>query len=141
MRGPDKWSPIWYCPDTPAQAPAAPTVYPFDDQVEEKVLGPDGDPVTVGQRRQHPIGFQAATTNEFPKRGGKVPDGIPPPPPQSVSAPPAPPPRTLRRRYTDQLVVRLDPALKSALQADADNNGRTLAQSARHLLRRALEQG
>ena len=40
-----------------------------------------------------------------------------------------------------QIVVRLDGDLLDALRTDAEDNGRTLAQTVRHLLRRALEVG
>ena len=44
-----------------------------------------------------------------------------------------------RNRLTDQLVVRVPKGLYEALQRDAEANGRTIAQSARFHLSRAVE--
>lgn len=41
-------------------------------------------------------------------------------------------------QLTRQLVVRVEPELLQALQRNADANGRTVAQTVRHLLRQAL---
>lgn len=43
-----------------------------------------------------------------------------------------------RHDLTEQLVVRVTPAMYHALQADADANGRTVAQSVRFMLSKAL---
>lgn len=40
------------------------------------------------------------------------------------------------KRYTDQIAVRLDDDLRAQLQADAEANERTVAQSIRLILRR-----
>lgn len=39
---------------------------------------------------------------------------------------------------TRQIVIRIDDSLYNVLAADAEANGRTIAQSVRHLLRHAL---
>lgn len=41
-------------------------------------------------------------------------------------------------QYTRQIVIRIDDPLHEALAADAEANGRTIAQSVRFLLRRAV---
>ncbi|HEV2928882.1 MAG TPA: hypothetical protein VGW74_09325 [Propionibacteriaceae bacterium] len=43
-----------------------------------------------------------------------------------------------RPRMPHQIIVRVDADLRAALEADAEANGRTLAQSVRFHLRRAL---
>lgn len=42
------------------------------------------------------------------------------------------------KALTHQLVIRVTPELHEALQRDADAHGRTVAQSVRFLLRKAL---
>jgi predicted HicB family RNase H-like nuclease len=44
-----------------------------------------------------------------------------------------------RKQLTDQLVVRVPKGLHEALRRDAEANGRTVAQSARFHLARAVE--
>lgn len=44
-----------------------------------------------------------------------------------------------RKELTDQLVVRVPKGLYEALQQDAEENGRTVAQSARFHLSRAVQ--
>jgi hypothetical protein len=46
---------------------------------------------------------------------------------------------TVRPKLTDQLVVRIPKNLHDALQRDAEDNGRTVAQSVRFHLSRALK--
>lgn len=43
---------------------------------------------------------------------------------------------TREKKLTTQIIVRVDPELRAALEADAAKNGRTLAQTVRHVLRR-----
>jgi len=59
VRAPDRypsWQPIEVLPALKV-ATVTPTVYPLDDQVKEKLLGPDGKPVNEGTARKYPIGF------------------------------------------------------------------------------------
>lgn len=43
------------------------------------------------------------------------------------------------KKLTRQVIVRLDEALYLALQRDADENGRTVSQTIRYLLRALIE--
>lgn len=59
MRVPDRFNPGEHPieDDLFVHVPDVPTVYPIDDEVTEGLLGPDGEPVSAGTRRKHPIGF------------------------------------------------------------------------------------